>query len=112
MRSHGKSPQRKKQFEKPHQKIIQIIMKTSIDTIAAFTAASIWADGVYDEAEKIAVEEVAESLELAPIIKQLGEIQCKQPNTVTVPYQPFVTVPNCVAYKGLYGFGGNGSIWS
>lgn len=50
--------------------------------------------------------------ELAPIIKQLGEIQCKQPNTVTVPYQPFVTIPNCVAYQGLYGFGGNGSIWS
>ena len=43
--------------------------------------------------------------ELAPINKALSDIQCKQPNTVTVPYQPFVTVPNCVAYQGLYGFG-------
>ena len=39
-------------------------MKTSIDTIAAFIAAVIWADGVYDEAEKIAVEEIADALEL------------------------------------------------
>lgn len=56
-------------------------MKTSIDTIAAFTAASIWADGVYDEAEKIAVEEVAESLELDlvqfqdSVEQQLSKIQ-------------------------------------
>lgn len=48
--------------------------------------------------------------ELAPITKALSDIQCKQPNTVTVPYQPFVTVPNCVAWNGqLYN---NGSIWS
>lgn len=51
--------------------------------------------------------------ELAPIYKSLNDIQCKQPNTVTVPYQPFVTVPNCVAYQGLYGFGygNNPGIW-
>ena len=51
--------------------------------------------------------------ELAPITKALSDIQCKQPNTVTVPYQPFVTVPNCVAYQGLYGFGygNNPGIW-
>lgn len=42
--------------------------------------------------------------ELAPIIQKLNDIGCKQPNTVTVPYQPFVTVPNCVAFNaGLYG---------
>lgn len=54
--------------------------------------------------------------ELAPIYKSLNDIQCKQPNTVTVPYQPFVTIPNCVAYNALYGYGAyanpNGSIWS
>ena len=51
--------------------------------------------------------------ELAPINKALSDIQCKQPNTVTVPYQPFVTVPNCVAYQSLYGFGygNNPGIW-
>lgn len=49
--------------------------------------------------------------ELAPITKALSDIQCKQPNTITVPYQPFVTVPNCVAWNGgLYNQ--NGSIWS
>lgn len=42
--------------------------------------------------------------ELAPIVQKLNDIQCKQPNTVTVPYQPFVTVPNCVAYQA-FGFG-------
>ena len=42
--------------------------------------------------------------ELAPITKALSDIQCKQPNTVTVPYQPFVTVPNCVAFNAAYGF--------
>lgn len=42
--------------------------------------------------------------ELAPITQKLNDIMCKQPNTVTVPYQPFVTVPSCVAYNaGLYG---------
>ena len=52
--------------------------------------------------------------ELAPIYQKLNDIGCKQPNTVTVPYQPFVTVPNCVAWNGAYGFpyGQNGSIWS
>ena len=49
--------------------------------------------------------------ELAPITQALNDIQCKQPNTVTVPYQPFVTVPNCVAYQGLYGYGTNPGIW-
>lgn len=39
-------------------------MKTNNKNIAAFVAAAIWADEVYDEAEKIAVEEIAESLEL------------------------------------------------
>lgn len=42
--------------------------------------------------------------ELAPITQKLNDILCKQPNTVTVPYQPFVTVPNCVAWQtALYG---------
>lgn len=42
--------------------------------------------------------------ELAPITQKLSDIMCKQPNTVTVPYQPFVTVPSCVAWNaGLYG---------
>lgn len=53
--------------------------------------------------------------ELAPIYKSLNDIQCKQPNTVTVPYQPFTTVPNCVMWNaGLYGNlpYNNGSIWS
>lgn len=40
---------------------------------------------------------------LAGLQKEVGEIKCSQPNTVTVPYQPFVTVPNCVAAQyGLY----------
>lgn len=37
--------------------------------------------------------------ELAPIIQKLNDIGCKQPNTVTVPYQPFVTVPSSVAWN-------------
>lgn len=41
---------------------------------------------------------------LAGLQKEVGEIKCAQPNTVTVPYQPFVTVPNCVAAQyGIYG---------
>lgn len=53
--------------------------------------------------------------ELAPITKVLSDIQCKQPNTVTVPYQPFTTVPNCVMWNtGFYGNYpyNNGSLWS
>lgn len=55
--------------------------------------------------------------ELAPIYKALSDIQCKQPSTFSVPYQPFTAIPNCVAYgMGLYGAGyglnPSGSIWS
>lgn len=52
--------------------------------------------------------------ELAPIVKQLDAIQCKQPSTVTTQYSPFIAVPNCVAYNAMqYGLtGNNGSIWS
>lgn len=39
-------------------------MKTNNKNIAAFVAAAIWADEAYDEAEKVAVEEIAEALEL------------------------------------------------
>lgn len=39
-------------------------MKTSIESIAKIIASAIWADGVFDEAEKVTVEEIAEALEL------------------------------------------------
>lgn len=39
-------------------------MTTSLETVAKFMATVIWADGVYDEAEKITVEEISEALEL------------------------------------------------
>lgn len=49
--------------------------------------------------------------ELEPIKKALADIQCKQPNTVTTAYSPFVAVPNCVAAQygvyGAYGLNGN-----
>ena len=39
-------------------------MKTDIKHLAAFVATAIWADGEYDEAEKIVLEEIAEAFEL------------------------------------------------
>lgn len=39
-------------------------MKTSIENVAKIIASAIWADGVFDEAEKVTVEEIAEALEL------------------------------------------------
>lgn len=45
--------------------------------------------------------------ELAPIYKQLADIACKAPETVTIPYSPVVGVPSCVAAQyGMYGFNG------
>ncbi len=38
-------------------------MKTDLKTIASFIATAIWADGVYDEAEKVAVSEISDALE-------------------------------------------------
>lgn len=49
-----------------------------------------------------AVNPLASSL--AGIQKEVNEIKCAQPSTVTTPYQPFVAVPNCIAAQ--YGFGG------
>lgn len=39
-------------------------MNTDIKHIAALVATSIWADGEYDDAEKIVVEEIADAFEL------------------------------------------------
>lgn len=42
---------------------------------------------------------------LAGLQSEVNAIKCAQPNTVTVPYQPFQAVPNCVAAQyGLYGY--------
>ena len=46
--------------------------------------------------------------ELAPIYKQLSDIACKAPDTVTIPYSPVVGVPSCVAAQYGLGFGLNG----
>lgn len=54
-------------------------MKTNIQNIAAFIAAAIWADEVYDEAEKIAVAEIEEALELegldAAVVAEIEKIK-------------------------------------
>lgn len=43
-----------------------------------------------------------------PIAQAVNEIKCAQPQTVTVPYQPFQAIPNCVAYQ--YGMYNNGNL--
>lgn len=39
-------------------------MKTKLEHISTIIASAIWADGVYDEAEEITVDEIADALEL------------------------------------------------
>ena len=39
-------------------------MNTNIKNLATILATTIWADGEYDEAEKVSVEEIAEAFEL------------------------------------------------
>ena len=51
---------------------------------------------------------------LAGLQSEVNAIKCAQPNTVTVPYQPFQAIPNCVAYQaGLYGLNAvnNAGFW-
>ena len=46
------------------------------------------------------------------IAAAVQEIKCAQPQTVTVPYQPFQAVPNCVAYQyGMYNNGNLNGFW-
>ena len=58
-------------------------MKTDIKHLAAFVATAIWADGEYDEAEKLVLEEIAEAFELneaefiAAVEAALDEIENK-----------------------------------
>lgn len=40
---------------------------------------------------------------LNSLSKEVDDIKCKQPDTVTVPNPPGVLVPNCVAFNALYG---------
>lgn len=47
-----------------------------------------------------------------PIAQAVNEIKCAQPQTVTIPYQPFQAVPNCVAYQyGMYNNGNLNGFW-
>ena len=47
-----------------------------------------------------------------PIAQAVNEIKCAQPQTVTVPHQPFQAVPNCVAYQyGMYNNGNLNGFW-
>lgn len=47
-----------------------------------------------------------------PIAAAVQEIKCAQPQTVTVPYQPFQAIPNCVAYQyGMYNNGNFNGFW-
>ena len=39
-------------------------MKTKIESLATFMAVAIWANGEYKEEEKVAIEEIAEAMEL------------------------------------------------
>lgn len=58
-------------------------MKTDIKHLAAYVATAIWADGEYDEAEKISLEEIAEACEcdsstlVEEVEKSLAEIEDK-----------------------------------
>lgn len=53
--------------------------------------------------------------ELAPIVQKLNDIQCRQPQTVTLPYSCATAVPTSLVYSaGLYGagqFGLNGGLF-
>ena len=63
-------------------------MKTEIQHIAALVATSIWADNQYDEAEKIAVNEIADAFELnaedflSAVEKELEVIESKNEDEV------------------------------
>lgn len=47
-----------------------------------------------------------------PIAAAVQEIKCAQPQTVTVPYQPFQAIPNCVAYQyGMYNGNNLNGFW-
>lgn len=43
---------------------------------------------------------------LGDLSSRLAKIECKAPETVTLPYSPLTAVPNCVAAQ--YGFFNNG----
>ena len=77
-----------------------------------------------DASEKAAMQDKINSLQTqlttehqsGVIAQQIAaavqEIKCAQPQTVTVPYQPFQAIPNCVAYQyGMYNNNGLNSFW-
>lgn len=58
----------------------------------------------------VIAQQIAAAVNL--IAQAVNEIKCAQPQTVTVPYQPFQAVPNCVAYQyGMYNNGNLNSFW-
>ena len=52
------------------------------------------------------------SASLASLTKEVSDIQCKLPSTVTLPQNNTIAVPTCVAAQyGLYGLN-NGNLWA
>lgn len=48
---------------------------------------------------------------LVGLQSEVNAIKCAQPNTVTVPYQPFQAIPNCVAYQYGLNAANNAGFW-
>ena len=50
---------------------------------------------------------------LASLSKEVSDIQCKLPSTVTLPQNNTIAVPTCVAAQyGLYGLNNTNNLWA
>ena len=93
-------------------------LEKSIDSVGDRVIAKL------DATEKAAMQDKINSLQTqlttehqsGVIAQQIAaavqEIKCAQPQTVTVPYQPFQAIPNCVAYQyGMYNNNNLNGFW-
>lgn len=61
-------------------------MKTSVQSLAQVLATAIWADGMYDEAEKVTITQIADAFETpeleAEVAKNVADLEGKDADAV------------------------------
>lgn len=103
-----------------NEKFCDLEKREMQDKIAALSQQNTILRGTIDNANQTAAIQGFVGQQLAPITAQLvalgkevDDVKCKMPQTVSVPYQPYTAVPTYAAY-GMYaggygyGYGGNG----
>ena len=98
-----------------NDKFCQLEMREMQNKLDAERAKSAALGGQLSQEHQTAAIQASQAQMITPVSAalndlstRLAKIECKAPETVTIPYSPVVGVPSCVAAQYGFGFGLNG----